>query len=296
MATIRQVLYNSITVNLPKNIVQLLLGAVLFSVIFGTINLPGTLLAIVGLSLAYSSVYMYNDIIDREEDAKDPEKRAWKPIANGTLSTNGALSLYALLMMSGMLVSFFVNMVFGLMMVALLFFNFLHSSPWIHLKRKKIPTVLNITLIEFIKYSSGWFALTLDTARFPLMFVLMFSVIYTMGYVAYKFKFDGKTIKSNKAMFGGLGLVTVLLFIGSLVAYTFPLPMIVLFILSALIFGCRHMFWRSKKSFNQMIMLEIIILPLLIIAFLLLNIPEFGQLNQQIVDFFRNVLLPVIGL
>lgn len=293
---IKEVFYNSITVNLPKNIVQLLLGAVLYCVLFGVIDWIGIIVAIIALSLSYSSVYIYNDIIDREEDAADPQKKAWKPVANGSLSINGALSLYALLLMGGVMISFFVNVIFGIMMVALLFLNFLHSSPWIHLKKKRVPTIINITVIEFIKYSSGWFALTSDTMRFPFLFVLMFSVIYTMGYTAYKFRFDGKTIKSNKIMFGVLGAITLLLFIGSLVTYTFPLPMIVMFILSALIFGLRHMFWRSKKSFNQMLVLEIILLPMLIVAFLLLNIPVFGDLNQQIVDFFRTVLLPMVGL
>ncbi len=287
---IKKILYNSVTVNLPKNIVQLLLGAVLFAAVFGIIDFAKLIMAIAGLSLAYSSVYMYNDIMDREEDSMDPEKRAWKPIANHSLSIDNAISIYALLLMSGVLVSFLVNTAFGAMMVALLFLNFLHSSPFIKLKKKKLRTIVNITLIEFIKYSSGWFALTSNISRFPLLLVLMFSVIYSAGYMAYKFRFDGNTIKGSKVLFAVMGAVIFMLFVGSLFSYGFPLALVLLLVFSICVFGAKHAFWRGRRSFNQMLAMELVLLPLIIVSFLVLSIPSVGMANSALVDFLKSLI------
>jgi 4-hydroxybenzoate polyprenyltransferase len=74
MSMLKKILYNSVTVNLPKNIFQLMLGVILFVVVFGYPDITKLLMAIAGLGLAYSSVYIYNDIIDRDEDRHDPQK------------------------------------------------------------------------------------------------------------------------------------------------------------------------------------------------------------------------------
>lgn len=192
--------------------------------------------------------------------------------------------------MSGLLVSFAVNMLFGLMMVALLFLNFLHSAPGIRLKKRKLPTAVNITVIEFIKYSSGWFALTSNISRFPLWLVLMFAVIYTAGYIAYKFKFDGRTIKDSKPLFAVLGALVLLLFIGSLFSYGFPLALIILLALSFVVFGAKYAFWHHEKGFNQMLLLELIILPLIVVSFLLLAVPQIGSANAALVEFLKVII------
>ena len=279
------VLFNSITVNLPKNIVQLLFGSAVFCAVFGFagINWTGLLLAIAGLSLAYSSVYMYNDIIDREEDAKDPDKRAWKLIANGSLSADGAMSAYVVLVILGLLASFTVSWIFGAMVSALLFLNFLHSSPGIRLKKRRLPTLANITIIEFIKYSLGWFALTSEAASLPVMFILMFAVIYTAGYMAYKFGFHGGKIRDSKIMFSLLGVVVLMLFMGSFFYYGFPLVMVAMMILSAAVFALKYAFWRNRKSFSDMLLVEFIILPILIASFIMLVVPEFAAANAALV-------------
>jgi len=288
--TIKKVFYNSVTVNLPKNIVQLLLGAVLYAAIFGVIDPVKLVLAAVGLGLSYSSVYMFNDIMDREEDAMDAQKRSWKLVANGSLRLEGAVSIYALLLLAGLLVSFFVNYLFGVMMAALVFLNFLHSVPGIRLKKRKLPTVFNITVIEFIKYSSGWFALTANVTKFPLWLVLMFAVIYSAGYIAYKFKFDGKTIKDSRPLFIVFGIIVVVLFVTSLFSYGFPLALVILLVLSLVVFGLKYLFWYHEKGFNQMLLLELIILPLIIVSFLLLLIPSIGMANAALAEFLRSII------
>jgi len=262
---------------------------VLYAAIFGIIDPYKLVLAAVGLGLSYSSVYMFNDIMDRDEDAMDPQKRGWKLVANGSLKLEGAVSIYTLLLMAGLIVSFFVNYVFGMMMAALVFLNFLHSAPGIRLKKRKLPTVLNITLIEFIKYSSGWFALTANVAKFPLWLVLMFAVIYSAGYIAYKFRFCGRTIKDSKPMFVVFGIIVVALFVVSLFSYGFPLALVILLVLSVVVFGLKYAFWYHEKGFNQMLLLELIILPLIIVSFLLLMVPQIGMANAALAEFLRSL-------
>jgi hypothetical protein len=286
----KKIAYNSITINLPKNIFQLLFGVAIFVVAFGMPDLAKLALAIASLGIAYSSVYILNDIMDKEEDAKDPDKLPWKHIANGTISVEMAVCLYALAAIAGMWLSFLVNAVFGSMMALLLLLNILHSSPRIRLKKMKGPTIANMTAIEFMKYSMGWFALTSDTSRFPVFFVLMFAVIYTMGYMAYKFKFDGNTIKGSKLLFGGFGVVVLALFAFSFVFYDFPLAMVVLVAVSAAVLGAKHMVWRHKKSFGNMLMTELVIMPLIVFSFMLLAIPEFYGANMALVGIIHSFL------
>ena len=89
--------YNSIIMSVPKNIVQFLVGFILFTMLFGFADFVLMLFGLAGFILTYSSVYLLNDIKDVEEDRKDPMKLKWKMIANGALSIRKAIYLYILL-------------------------------------------------------------------------------------------------------------------------------------------------------------------------------------------------------
>ena len=156
--------------------------------------------------------------------------------------------------------------------VILLFLNFLHSHPRIKLKKKLIPTTVNMTVIEFLKYSSGWFAFTSDLSRFPFWIMLTFSVVYATIYIVYKFRFSGEMLRKNKYYFGTIAATVLVSYTLSLTSYTFALPLAILFAMSVALVVFSVAVGKRFKFMNWL-WVEFAILPLVIIAFLALTIP-----------------------
>lgn len=278
---LKNILYNSVTISLPKNIVQFLLGFVLFWLTFGSFDVFVLGVALSGFLLTYSAVYFFNDIVDYREDSLDAEKKEWKLVASGVLSKKAAMVTGIAFMVTGLLISALVSGWFLNIMVVLLFLNFLHSSPYIKLKKMLLPTSINMTLIEFLKYSSGWFAFTSDLSRFPFWIIMTFSIAYSSIYLVYKFKFRGNAIKSNKWLLASVAVFSVFSFILSIILYDFALPLIILLVLSIILIVV-SLGVGKKFKFMNWLWIEFIILPIIIIAFLLLSFPLIAQANSNI--------------
>jgi len=276
---VRSLVYNSVTVSLPKNAVQFMLGVVLFWLVTGSFSAPVVLAALSAFLLAYSSVYLFNDIADFEDDRKDGDKRVWKLVASGMLSKRGAAALGAALLLSGGWLAGMVNGWFLALIVALVFLNFLHSSPQVRLKKRKATTAVNMTAIEFLKYSSGWFALTPDLVTFPFWLIMCFSLIYTAIYMAYKLRFKGSVIREHKAILYPLGAGVVFSFVASLVLYPYALPL--LFLLGVSLLMAKASIGR-KLRFMNWLWVEFAILPLILVAFLMLAVQPIAEANDNL--------------
>ncbi len=280
----RNFVYNSITVSLPKNTIQFFLGAVLFWIIFGTINIITALAAFLAFILTYSSIYLYNDIVDYKEDRKDKEKLKWKLIAGNKISLEKAMILSLVFVVSGLAISFFINKWFVLILCGLLFLNFLHSSPFTKFKKSMYKTTVNMTLIEYLKYSIGWFALTPNISKFPFWMILGFAVVYTTSYLIYKFKFKGVEIKQRKPLFSSLIGGCLALYFISVISYGFPLSLtFLLAFLLVLLLSLKARNFDFHKIKN-MLVIEHILLPLIIISFLMLMNPVIANTNDHIVN------------
>ena len=284
-----ELLYNSVTVNLPKNIAQFLLGSVIFLVIHGSVDVATLVIALIGFNLAYSSVYIYNDMTDASEDRRDPNKLPWKPVANGSLSLGSARRAHVILLAAGLLVSFMVGALFFAMVLALLTLNFIHSSPAIRLKNHMAPTMANIGAMAFIKFSLGWFALTSVTSGYPVLFFLMMGVVYVMGYMSYKSSFWARKKNRSRRSMLLLGSAVAVLFIFSLFFYIFPLSMIMLLLLYGVMYVLRNTIWSSSNSFRQLLVVDMVIIPVLIVPFLVLLIPAAAAVNNTIVVFLMSI-------
>jgi len=277
--SLKSLVYNSVTISLPKNAVQFMLGLVLFWLVYGSFSVTKALFAFLGFILTYSSVYLFNDIADYEEDRNDKEKRSWKLVAGGKISRNGAGFVGMALLFSGLAVSGAINGWFFLMMICLVLMNFLHSSPYTGLKKKMPAAAINLTAIEFFKYSCGWFALTSDLSAFPFWLILTFSLVYSVVYIVYKMRFRGKNIISNKYVIVPMGLASVFSYIVSLILYDFALPMFILLATSILV--ATFSVGKRLRLMNWL-WVEFTILPIILIAFLLLTIPSIAEANNNI--------------
>ncbi|UCD03007.1 MAG: UbiA prenyltransferase family protein [Candidatus Aenigmatarchaeota archaeon] len=283
MVKLKNILYNSVTVSLPKNIIQFFLGFVLYWLVFGSFDVFTLGIALAGFLLAYSAVYFFNDVIDYEEDKRDEDKRGWKLVACGILTKRGACILGCSFALAGLILSSLVNGWFLGIMLTLLFLNFLHSSPYTKLKRRVIPTTINMTAIEFLKYSIGWFAFTGDLLRFPFWIIMTFSLVYTGIYLIYKFRFRGNMIRDNKLLLGSIAFLTALSYALSVTLYPFALPLIILLAASVVLIMLSMGVGR-KFRFMNWLWIEFVILPLVIIAFLLLSVPFVDQANAELTE------------
>ncbi|HDD46200.1 MAG TPA: hypothetical protein ENG42_01890 [Candidatus Aenigmarchaeota archaeon] len=280
---LKKFIYNSIMISLPKNIIQFLLGIVLFTIIFGHFDTIKAVIGLVAFVATYSCVYIFNDIFDIEEDKKDKEKLEWKIIASGELGIDKAVTILIAMLLLGLSLSTFLSLWFFAMMLLLLFLNLLHSSPFTKFKKSLYKTSINMTLIEFIKYSTGWFALTNNISHFPVWFILTLSSAYTFSYITYKFKLDIKWVKNNKVVAGSIALLTMGSYIISLLVYTFPVSMIILFIAPVIVLLISKLFsWEGRMK--NMLFIEYVLLPLLLISLLILTNPVVKSMNEKLVE------------
>jgi 4-hydroxybenzoate polyprenyltransferase len=279
-----KLLFNSITASLPKNTIQFMFGVLLFWLIIGTFQIFVALLGLIAFTVAYSSVYMYNDIVDQKIDKKDREKLKWKLIASGDLSVKKAKYLSVALAFTGLSLSFLVNKWFFLVITALLLLNFLHTSPRTRFKRSVTKTSINMTIIEFLKYSTGWFALTSNISFFPLLLVFSVSLIYTTGYMLYKFRFKGNTIRSKKKVFWIFGILSSVSYVVSIFLYVFPFSLIFLITIAVTTFVFfRHIKFLSYRTKNMMFV-GYLLLSVFIFSFLMLFNPVFAEINYKMAD------------
>ncbi|MEM5778767.1 MAG: UbiA family prenyltransferase, partial [Candidatus Aenigmatarchaeota archaeon] len=167
-----------------KNSFQYTIGAILYFLTFNNFYLTKFILGLIGFVIAYQAVYQYNDLMDYEEDLKD-EIRKNKPLPRGEFSRKEVETFVYLFLIIGLSICFVVSPYFGLLVFITLFLNFLHSSPFIKLKKTKL-VLPNLFFLEFLKFSLGWFIFSFSLSEFPYILIAFLSLIYLTGYIYWK--------------------------------------------------------------------------------------------------------------
>ncbi|GAA4048246.1 decaprenyl-phosphate phosphoribosyltransferase [Flavobacterium chungnamense] len=108
-------------------------------------NLINVILAFLCFCTISSSVYIFNDYFDINEDKNHPQKR-YRPLASGSISIQNGLVLMLILMISSLTVSYLISVELFLVIISYLALNFLYSK-W--LKHVAILDV-NIIAVGFI--------------------------------------------------------------------------------------------------------------------------------------------------
>jgi len=113
--------------------------------------LVDALLAALAFCLVASSVYIYNDLQDREEDRQHPRK-CLRPLANGDVSLDVALALLAVLLLSGLILAWFISSTLAAILGLYLFINFFYNH---RLKNFPILDVLCIASGFMLRVLAG---------------------------------------------------------------------------------------------------------------------------------------------
>ena len=264
------------TFNPIKNGFQYLIGSVLYFLTFNSFYIPKFFLGLIGFVIAYHSVYQFNDLMDYEEDRKDILRKHYKPLVTGKTKRISLEAYTFLFLIIGLPLCFFVSTLFGALVVIILFLNFLHSSPFIRLKKSKF-LIPNLFFIEFIKYSLGWFALTSSIINFPFFLITSLSFVYAIGYLYCKQNITN-FLKNKK-----IKIMLILAFASYVISiffYSFKLVMllpvpITLFYLALRRFSKLE---KIKIGINITLMLGVFFL----ISVLILFIPSVAELNNKI--------------
>lgn len=272
-------LFSVYKINLIRNMFQFSIGSVLYFVINNSFDIAKFFVGIAGFLIAYQSVYFFNDLMDYEQDRKDKDKSKIKMFISGKVKKDTGISMMFLFVILGLSLCFIVDQIFGLLVVACLFLNFLHSSNLTTVKKSSF-LIPNMFVLEFIKYSLGWFVFSLKIYNFPFFIISLSSAAYVIAYILYKRKNIPITDKGMLSLLaiGGFSLIFSIFF------YHFTLPLIVLIASSSL-----YLFILRSNTLVK-IKIGSIISFLAIFAFiasmLFLTIPSIAQINN---DLYQNV-------
>lgn len=110
-----------------------------------------TTIAALSFCLVSSSVYILNDLFDREDDRKHPEKKE-RPLASGRVKTRSALILIVLLLAGGLSLSLLVNIKVSFLLIIYILFNAAYTMK---LKHFVLVDVLIISTGFLIRLSAG---------------------------------------------------------------------------------------------------------------------------------------------
>ena len=140
-------------------------------------------LSIMALMMMSLSVYVYNDLVDREMDAySDQEKKKGRPIANGKVSTNIAMKFIIATGLLGLGLCYMINTTVFVIGVLYSIILYLYSYPLIRFKTVYILKNVVTSLVLPIAFLIGGAAIqnTISTTMlflFLTFYVFMFSIL-----------------------------------------------------------------------------------------------------------------------
>jgi len=142
------------------------LSPLLFSQhLFDHTTLLRSVAAFIFFSLLASSVYFFNDIIDRKKDGKHPVKQH-RPIASGKLPLSVAWTIVAFLLTIVIVGAFFISIHFLYTVLSYLLLNVVYS---LYLKEAVIIDVMTIAASFILRIVAGAFAIEVPISEWLLI-------------------------------------------------------------------------------------------------------------------------------
>jgi len=138
--------------------------------------------SLVSIGLAYwclitSSMYLFNDIVDRKEDLLHPEKKK-RPVASGELGLGSAYIIFLGLSIISILFSIQLNFYFSLFIIAYFLINIVYS---LYLKHVIILDVMCIASGFVLRVASGAALISVGLSEWIIMCTLLLSLFLGFG-------------------------------------------------------------------------------------------------------------------
>lgn len=159
-----------------KNLVIFL--PILFAeLIFDVPNLVNVLLGFISLSMASSFNYIINDIIDKKQDKKNPEKRI-RPIAAGKLGVWEALIVAFLMLFISLIIAVYLNRNY---LFILLGFVALTQVYTFYLKKEVFADIIVIAINFVLRAVAGAYILNLRVSPWLILCPFFLSLFISVG-------------------------------------------------------------------------------------------------------------------
>ena len=149
-----------------------LLGYLIFDLGFELKCLINLLIALLASSLIASANYLINEWLDRHNDAKHPDKKD-RPAVSGKIKFKFVLVLYIILIVSGLFLSFKLNIYCFWACLAFAISGLIYNVKPIRAKDIRILDVIVESFNNPIRMYIGWFALSIE-ALIPLSLIFSY--------------------------------------------------------------------------------------------------------------------------
>ncbi len=161
---------------LPQWIKNLILfaGLIFSKKIFEVPSLLKVTVAFFLFSLVASSQYVFNDFLDREEDAKHPEKKH-RPLASGALDIGLALAITGVILPFALIASFLLSKPFFFLTLFYLAFNVIYSKV---LKHIVILDVMSISIGFVLRAIAGAIVIEVQFSHWLLLCTFMLALFW----------------------------------------------------------------------------------------------------------------------
>lgn len=133
--------------------------------------------AALAFSFISSSVYIFNDLIDRERDRLHPVK-CKRPLASGAVTRGPAISLLLVLIFLGFAIGFSVSLVLGGILLVYVLQNIAYSKL---LKEIVILDVFSISFGFILRILAGTWGIGIEPSRWLLLSGLMIALFLGFG-------------------------------------------------------------------------------------------------------------------
>lgn len=134
-------------------------------------------LAFLGFCLIASSVYVFNDIFDLEEDRNHPYNRT-RPIASGAVSVRAAYLLDLVLTLSALLISFLVNLQLFFVVLGYKLLNVFYTLV---IKKLAIVDVMVLSLGFVLRLLAGSAATSVQLTEWIIIMTYLLSLLIVLG-------------------------------------------------------------------------------------------------------------------
>lgn len=247
-----------------------------------------TIIGFFALCLVSSSNYIINDIIDRDIDKKNIEKKS-RPIASGKIRLWQAILISTVCLATGLTISFSLSIMFGVLASILFVLSQLYSFK---LKNEAFADILIISTNFVIRAVAGAFVISNDFKPYvevspwlilcPFFFALFLAVIKRRSESFLKKSIEHRPVLKiyNEKTTSALMTISTTLLIACYSLYTFFSPYFFLFLtipfVLYIVFRLFHLTENKDKRVRQLELIykdiKIIIPSMIIILIIFLSI------------------------